>query len=617
MQGLRLDVRRHGPLLLLAVLLLAPVLAIPNTGDLVGVKTFLLQTAAFGLLGLLLAQVRWSPEGIKRFALTGPNLAIVGLVTLATVSFFLAAPAAGRGRDIALMDVLRLASGAVVFFAVMYKCGTRDRSELLTSLVLGGGVLAGAAAIFDYAVYGSFAQAAMGNKQLLGAFLLLLLPFCAIFALNGEMGVRRIVATVASVGLVGGLLLTQNRASWLGALVGLAVVGLLSLRGSGFQLLRRPVLMVPALAAIVVLGGVLASSQLGGDIAGRLATAHSDGDLTWRQQVGSAAVKMIAEKPLGWGNAGFALNGSRYSALVAPAAKVEAHGLTMQSMVHNEYLQIGVGLGLLGLALYLLVLGGFFVRGVKALSRIESDRRRWLLIGAMGAVAAQMVDALGNPAWQYSEVSLPFWLMLGLGMAASRTHRERGEVRELAPAAAPGRPSLGRLGWQGLAAVVVVGLAAASFAGGVGSAKGSAKRCYDEDAEPNLVIKPARFADTIRLESHRVGRGRFRRFETATATFRACNIRGNGDRPEECSILGGFINLIVPSAGGVNPPFGPLNPFQLSSTMFGPVMPGQCSQPIRVSFTPSHTGRFFATIEIIAEHEIKYQIDVIGIARRR
>jgi hypothetical protein len=38
----------------------------------------------------------------------------------------------------------------------------------------------------------------------------------------------------------------------------------------------------------------------------------------------------------------------------------------------------------------------------------------------MAGVAAQMVDATANGSWRYSECSIFFWLVLGLGVAVTR-----------------------------------------------------------------------------------------------------------------------------------------------------------------------------------------------------
>jgi O-antigen ligase len=612
MNASRLGLRRHGPLVLLAVLLLAPSLAVPNTWELRGLKPFLVQTAAFGLLGLLLARVRWSLEGTKRFALSGPNLAVVGLVIWAAMSFLLNAPAAGRGREIALMDLLRMASGAVVLFAVTYRCSSRDRTGLLTNLVLAGGAVAAVASIWSYVDGGSVeAVASFGNKQLLGAFLVPLLPFCAILATRGPMEGRRVAATAVTAGLAGALLLTMNRSSWIGVLAGVVIVGLLALAGAKLAGRLRPSYAVFAILVIIATNAFLTTTDLGSSVVGRAATAASDGDLQWRQRVGAAAVKMIAERPIfGWGGAGFALNGSRYTELVPSGASVEAEGMSLQSTIHNEYLQIGVDLGLVGLALYLLALGGFFARGVKALLRDPSDRRRELLLGTMGAVAAQMVDALANPAWQFTEVSLLLWVMLGLGMAAARTHRERAESHEPSTEGSS-RLSLGRLGWQATAAVVVGVLSVASFAAGVGDEGAAVRACYRDGLQPRIEIRPRQFARLITLRS-RLVKGRDSatdRFTVGKAGFLVCNTSRRESPPDECLILDAEVLLT-----DVRGP-GPV-PFRVDVKKLIPVIPGKCSQLVPIRFAPHRAGRWTATLRVFNRGRLRATIRLVGIATR-
>ena len=43
-----------------------------------------------------------------------------------------------------------------------------------------------------------------------------------------------------------------------------------------------------------------------------------------------------------------------------------------------------------------------------------------VLAACLAAVAGQMVDAVANPAYQFGEVSLLFWLVVGLGMSAAK-----------------------------------------------------------------------------------------------------------------------------------------------------------------------------------------------------
>src|SRR2546421_11917613 len=101
--------RSHAPVVLMAVVLSAPLLAFPDTGVWHGMRPFLIQAVAFGSIALMLARVRWSVKGLCSFLITGPNLALVVFLGWTSLSFALTAPAEGRGRAIALAELMRLA----------------------------------------------------------------------------------------------------------------------------------------------------------------------------------------------------------------------------------------------------------------------------------------------------------------------------------------------------------------------------------------------------------------------------------------------------------------------------------------------------------------------------
>src|SRR5216684_4083004 len=230
--------RVKAPIVLMVVILSAPVLALPDTGGWHGMRPLLIQAVAFGSFALLLARVRWSLKGLRSFLTTGPNLALVLFLGWTALSFAITAPVDGRGRAIALAELLRLASGVAIYFAVVYRCNSRDHLKLAVLLLLVGGVLASAAGILSAGVSKSGGvTGAYGNRQLLAAFLVLLLPVAVVFAQTGEKfsrplfattaALRCLLATVGTVMLIATLLLTNNRSSWLGSVVGLLVVTVL------------------------------------------------------------------------------------------------------------------------------------------------------------------------------------------------------------------------------------------------------------------------------------------------------------------------------------------------------------------------------------------------------
>jgi len=585
MQGGLSNVRRNAPLYLLALLLLAPVMFVPNTGAWQGMKWFAMQAVVFASLVFLLAKVRWSPQGIRQFLATGPNLALVLLVGWAGLSFvsftntalpeMMTTPPA-RLRDIAMAELLRLVGGAILFFAAMYRCSSRERLNSLLLLLLGGGVLASVSGLLSYSTSASnVATAAFGNSQLLASFLVLLLPVAVVFAQQGAMNARRIFALTAAVMVIGTLFLTQNRSAWIGAAVGLVVVALLAVKTVGFREVRtqKHLFVAPALAALVAIGAFFALSNTGEVVGARaqtLTAAQADGSFQWRMGMWDTARKMIADKPLtGRGIGSFPMVAGYYSNHQAPSVhQVKTVGADLASVPHNEYLQIAAELGLVGLGLYLAVLAGFFVRGFKALSRIGSDTRKWMLIACMGAIAAQCVDALGNPGWRFADVSPLFWLILGTGMAATRTHRERQEVGEVV-AVRNVRPAFGfgRLGWQALSAVLAIGLMATSYAAVTGH-QVDPLECNYEGPQPQIEKNPER------LDFGTVAVGR-----TVDKTFTISNVGERG------SVLRGTVAI-----NKTNPFFllGPNN-FELQA--------GQ-STSFTVRFTPVEADVYFKDITV-------------------
>ena len=369
---------------------------------------------------------------------------------------------------IALVEMLRLASGAAIYFAVAYRCNSRDSLKLAVILLLVGGWLASVAGMVSAGVQEfHFETAAFGNSQLLAAFLALLLPAPVIFAQRGKLtDARRLFAIGVTVMVVAALLLTHNRSSWSGSVVGLLVMAVLMFKSRARGAKAMPKYRWVAVAIIALASVAFFFTLLGKDsmVINRVSTfafASRDKSFQWRLRMWSIGEQIIRDHPIkGTGIGSFAMvandyatrvpssawivpseprnmvtvNGKSYSLDVPSAEQVEREGASMSSLPHNEYLQLTAELGLIGLALYLAVLAGFFYHSVRALPGIGkvSRTRKLLLIATTGAITAQCVDALGNPGWRFGDVSPLFWIMLGLGVAATRKHR----MRRKAPAAA-------------------------------------------------------------------------------------------------------------------------------------------------------------------------------------
>ncbi len=83
---------------------------------------------------------------------------------------------------------------------------------------------------------------------------------------------------------------------------------------------------------------------------------------------------------------------------------------------HNEYLQLWAELGIIGLIIFLWIITGYFVSGIRFLKKFKNkDNMQFALVtGLMGAIMAILIDAVfGFPMQLPASVSL-FWLIIAL-----------------------------------------------------------------------------------------------------------------------------------------------------------------------------------------------------------
>jgi O-antigen ligase len=89
-------------------------------------------------------------------------------------------------------------------------------------------------------------------------------------------------------------------------------------------------------------------------------------------------------------------------------------------MAHNFWLQTAAEQGLVGVSLFAAIIVTFLVAGLRRLRHLHGGIRRSLLLASLAGMVGFCIDAISNPAWQYAQVSIFFWLLLGLGVAAMR-----------------------------------------------------------------------------------------------------------------------------------------------------------------------------------------------------
>ena len=263
------------------------------------------------------------------------------------------------------------------------------------------------------------------DHQLYGSALLVLLPFTAALSLSDRDPRWRIGAQAAGAAGVTCLILSQARSAWAGLLISALVFCWLWLRQATPK--RRQFVILVFSAAAVIVGGfcvwtVTATTEVRSPLTSRSATlTHLSSDSSWQARLTTwrGTAQMLTSRPL----VGFGLG--RYPGIQA-AWTHQGRLLTPQTHpslseeAHNFYLQTAAETGMIGLSLYGIALAAFAILGLRRLKQSgpHLSRRTLLVIAALSMVAGQFVDALASPSWQFAEVSLLFWVALGVGMSA-------------------------------------------------------------------------------------------------------------------------------------------------------------------------------------------------------
>ena len=378
------------------------------------------------LVGLAwLAATRWSPD--PRLLWREQPLvagAMVGLVTWALTSALWATDPAT-----ALASAGRLAMGAALL--VMVFTAARDRSTVLTLTVafVTGGVLTTAfgaifkpgppmpGVVFDP----TRLSGGVGEPNELAAMLLpaialtLFSPFPVVRSRSG-----RLALAAGMVVLLAGLLLTHSR----GGLAAAAVM-----LGAGLLLGGRLRARIAALCGGVVLVGIgyyaFFASRVSVDRLVSIVHSNSSGRLSdgsGRLSLWKLAAHLIAERPVAGVGAG------NYRAAVVeqhllPDATTEAFPLTV---VHNSFLEIQTELGLIGLALFVTLIGGAIAINLRAVRRAAATgdqdielQARGILVGLIGLLAAHLFLS--------GEYQVQLWWLLGLALATAHPIRRTRE----------------------------------------------------------------------------------------------------------------------------------------------------------------------------------------------
>lgn len=246
-----------------------------------------------------------------------------------------------------------------------------------------------------------------GHNRLAGLLAILLPP--SIVFVSGLSGALSIIGGLALSIPFLTLLLSSGRAAILGFLLGLVYLGRFGpLELKKWLKLIAVVTLIPVLGLLIIpmidrifpdssIVKILNSDPL---IHGILVKPLSnDGRFDYWNQ----AIRAIKALPVGWG--------SENVYLVLPRFRLD--GEQSSAYVHNQYLQTGVEIGLLGALIYILLIVLVFRQ---AHSTVKTDSSGWSA-GIFAGILASAVAAFFDYDWQYPSIYLLWWFLAGTLMA--------------------------------------------------------------------------------------------------------------------------------------------------------------------------------------------------------
>ncbi|HLJ57300.1 MAG TPA: O-antigen ligase family protein [Chthonomonadaceae bacterium] len=433
------------------MIVVVPLVAAPTDGVVIGkyslggAAALILETLALLLLIVLIGRVRseLSRERILTFLRTGANVPVLLLLGWSLLSC-----AFSPHKLFSVQATLQLGAGVLLYFVTSSQFRTSRRLYRLVDALLFLAIAVSLVVLWQFAHDPAAPPTALfGDHQPLGSLLMILLPIAVAIALTEKLSKRQIAAQFASVLTLGSLALTHARSAWIGAAVGIALLVLLAAytalrrHRAGEQHLygtwaaHKHKLALPLMLILATAGFLFMVSRENRSIAERAATltdvAH-DGSWKGRQQLHwRGALAMIAARPVtGWGIGLFPVYQNSFTGQgieLSERAVMQQRRASLAEQAHDFYLQTAAELGLPGLLLMVAIPAGFLAAALRRVGKMHRGLRRTLLLGSMAAIMAFAVDALGSPSWQYGQIAMFFWLLLGLGVNCMQPHAGQGQ----------------------------------------------------------------------------------------------------------------------------------------------------------------------------------------------
>ena len=288
------------------------------------------------------------------------------------------------------------------------------------------------------AAYGDHPVSTLGNPNFVAHYLCMVLPVVAVLLLHSRSTWAKVWLSSTILFASFHLLITRSRAGWVVAALTLLFILIATRRDIRIlPILARGALVMALLAPGLWLGSreiTLSSGDrlsqrfeyIARDAWQRAQSAFDRGDfsIAMRRIIWADSVDLIRSRPLlGTGPGNFELHLPSHRSVARHREWSELMGdrQHIAYRAHNEYLEQAAETGIVGLGVFLWMLGSLIWAGGAIVRRRAANPARLVVLGCQAAMIGVLVHNLFSFTLQDPTAATHFYLFAGLLLAASRS----------------------------------------------------------------------------------------------------------------------------------------------------------------------------------------------------
>ena len=393
-----------------------------------------IKTLTFSLL-VIVGLMLWGFNILKKEELkiiSNPlNIPVLSFIIICVLSLIWS-----NNPFISLKELPLFLAGPLLYFIIVNDIYNERQINRIISAILIMGGLFGIYGILQYngidfsfwignygrgKVFGLF-----GNVGYFAEYLILPLPIAISLFLVSKNKTIKILLLIGILTMASTITLTFTRTSYLSLVISFIFMLLLFVISRGKRLFKENkkifIVILTAIVLIVSLFVIPTSLNEKGTILSKIKERVSISQLGSEFSTGRRVaiwkytIPMIKDYPLlGSGIGSFKYNSLRYQAKFFDQGDNRAlYPYGVADKTHNEYLQLGAELGIIGLIIFIWLIFAYFNYGLKILKREKDRYKQGVIIGLMGSVMAFLIDSIFWFPLHHSFTSSLFWLCLGL-----------------------------------------------------------------------------------------------------------------------------------------------------------------------------------------------------------